>query len=82
MADAAADDPVCILAGEFLAICCWVGGVWRTICIAFEGNGGHGDGWKLSELLFESVILRFAFSQPYPKAIVVNDDSNVIWIIE
>ena len=82
MANAAGDDPVSILAGEFLTICCGVGRVWRTICIAFEGNGGHGDGRKLSELLFEFVILRFAFSQSNPKAIIVNHDGHVIPIIE
>ncbi len=54
----------------------------RTIGIAFEGNGGHGDGRKLSELLFELVILRFAFSQLDAKAIVVNHDSDVIRIVE
>ena len=40
--DAALDDPVRISAREFLGIGIAVR-VWRTICITFKGNGGHGD---------------------------------------
>jgi len=82
VANAARDDPVCILAGEFLAIGCGVGWVWSTIRIAFEGNSGHGDGREHRELLFEIVKLWFAFGQSEPKAIVVNHDGHVIRIIE
>jgi len=80
--DAAGDGPVCVFAGESLAIGRRISRVWCTICIAFEGNRRHGDGRKLSELLFELVILRFAFSQSDPEAIVVNNNSNVIRIVE
>ena len=82
VANAAGDDPVCILAGEFLTICCWVRSVRRPICIAFESNSGHGDGRKLSELLFEFVILRLALSQSDAKAIIVNHDGDVVRIVE
>ena len=80
--DAAGDDPACIFACELLAIGCRVRRVWRTVGIAFKGDGGHGDGRKLSELLFEFVILRFAFRQSNSPAIVVNHDGDMIRIVE
>ena len=82
MADASVDDPVFIFPREFLAIGCWVSRVWCTIGVAFQGNGGHADVRKLSELLLEFVVLRFAFSQSDAKAIIVNHDGDVIRIVE
>jgi len=82
VADAAGNDPVCIFSGEFLAIGRWGRWVWRTICIAFKSNGGRGDGRKQGELLFEFLVLRFAFSQRDPKAIIVNHYGYVIRIVE
>ena len=82
VANGAADDPVCILAGEFLTISGLVGRVWRTSCITFKGICRHGDDRKLSELLCKFVMLRFAFSQPSPKAITVNHEGDVIRIVD
>ena len=82
VADAAGDDAAVIFAGEFLAIGRWVRRVRRTIGVAFEGDGGHGDCGKLRELLFEFVILRFAVSKSEAKAVVVNHDGDVIGIVE
>jgi len=82
VADAARDEPVVILAREFPAIGRWIRGVWGTIRIAFESNCGHGNGRKLGELLFEVVVLGFAFSQSDPPAIVVYNDGDMIRIVE
>ena len=57
--DAALDDPVRISAREFLGIGIAVR-VWRTICITFKGNGGHGDDRTFGKPLFRIVMFRVA----------------------
>src|SRR5579883_2741660 len=54
----------------------------RTIGIPFEGNGGNSDHRSFGKSLFQNVIVRFAFSQTEPPAIVMDDDANVIGIVE
>ena len=63
MPDAAIDGSVRIFAGEFLKIGAGLR-VWRTIGIAFKGNGGHGNDRTYGEPLFQIVIFWLALVQP------------------
>ncbi len=56
--------------------------VWCPIGIAFQRNGGHGDGRSLSKLLFQFVILWLAFGQTEPPAIIMDHDADMIRIVE
>src|SRR5437762_5687707 len=56
--------------------------MWCTIGIALERNSGHGDDRTLRKSLFQIVILRLAFSEAEPPAIIVDHDGDVIRIIE
>src|SRR5580698_4222895 len=53
-----------------------------TIGIAFKGDCRNGDDRIFSELIFEIVVLRLAFSQAQPKAVIMNHDSDVVRIVE
>ena len=81
MPDAAFYVAVRILAGELLGIGTGIR-VWRTIGITFQGNRGHGDDRTFRKPLLQFVILRFAFSQAEPPAIVVDDDADMIRVLE
>ena len=81
MPDAARDDPVRISAREFPGIGTGVR-VWCTIGIAFKRNRGHGDVGTFGEPLFQLVILRLAFSQSEPPAIIMDHDADMIRIVE
>src|SRR2546425_5714423 len=71
--DAALDDPVHISAQEFLGIGTGVR-VWCPIGIAFKRHRGHGDVWSCGEPLFQLVIVRLAFGQSQPPAIIMDHD--------
>ena len=79
--DATFDDPMRIFAREFLGIGTGVR-VWRAIGIAFKGNGGHSDDRTFGKPLFQIVILRLAFSQAEPPAVIMDHDADVIRIVE
>ena len=81
MPDAALDDPVRIFAREFLGVGAGVQ-VWCPIGIAFQRNGGHGNVRTLSKPLFQLIIVRLAFGQPEPPAIIVDHDADMIRIVE
>jgi hypothetical protein len=59
--DAALDDPVLIVAREFLGIGTGIR-VWCTIGITFKGNGRHGDDRAFGKP-FQIVMSRLAFGQ-------------------
>src|SRR5438552_1832706 len=79
--DAARHGPMRILAREFLGIGAAVR-MWRTICIAFEGNGGHAYERALGQPLFQIVVSGLAFNEREPPPTVMDHDGDVIWIIE
>src|SRR5215217_6162417 len=81
VANAALDDPVRIFAREFLGIGPGVR-VGCTIGITFKGYGGHGDDRTFGKPLFQIVILRFAFSQAEPPAVIMDHDADVIRVVE
>ena len=60
--DAAADDPVRILARKLLAVGVGVR-VWRTIGITFKRDGGYGDDRAFGKPTFQVIVFCFAFSQ-------------------
>ncbi len=78
--DAALDEPVRIFAGEFLGIGTGVR-VWCTIGITLKSNGGHGDDRTFGKPLFQIVVLRLAFSQAQPPAVIMNHYSNMVRIV-
>jgi len=57
-------------------------GVRRAVGVAFEGDGGHGDGRELGELPFQVVVLRLARGQADPPAVVVDHDRDVVGVVE
>ena len=73
--------PVRIFAREFLGIGTGVR-MRRTIGITFKRNRRHGDDRTCGKPLFQIVILRFAFSQSEPPAIIMDHDADVIRIVE
>src|SRR6266480_4764036 len=79
--DATRDESVRILAREFLGI---GGGIrmWCTVAIAFHRNGRHRDDRSCSKPLFQVVILRLAFGQAYPPAVIVDHDADVIGVVK
>src|SRR4051812_38347020 len=79
--DTALDDAVCIFGREFLGIRAG-GRVRRPIGIAFKGDGGHGDDRSLGEPLFQIVVLRLAFRQAEPPAVVMDYDADMIRVFE
>jgi len=62
MPDAAVDDPVFVLAGEFAGVGAGVR-VRRTVGVALQGDGGHGDGREIGEPPLQVVVLRLAGGQ-------------------
>ena len=81
MPDAARDDPVRIAAREFPGIGTGVQ-VRCPIGIAFKRHCGHGDVRTFGEPLFQIVILRLAFSQSEPPAIIMDHDADMIRIVK
>src|SRR5437870_6256859 len=71
--DAARDGPMRILAREFLSIgaAVWM---WRTIGIAFEGNGGHADDRTLGKPPFRILVFGLALSQREAPPVVMDHD--------
>src|SRR3954465_923823 len=81
VADAACDQPVLILAGEFLCIGAGIR-VRSTIGGTLESDGRQGDRRECGKPLFEFVVLRLTLRKAEPPAVVVDDDADVIRIIE
>src|SRR5579864_4541875 len=79
--DAACDDPVFIAAREFPGIGTGVR-VWCAIGIAFKSDSRYGDVRSFSKPLFQIVIFGLAFSQSEPPAIIMDHDTDMIWIVE
>ena len=78
--DAALNDPVRILAREFLGIGTAVR-VWCTMSITFKSHGGHSNDRTFRQPLFGIVILRFAFSQAKPPAVIMDHDADMIRVV-
>ena len=79
--DAARDDPMRIFARELLGIRTGVR-VRRPIGIPFQGNGGHSNDRSFGQPLFEIVILRLAFRQAEPPAVIMDHNADMIRIVE
>src|ERR1700686_3863900 len=79
--DASCDDPVRILPRELLGIRTGIG-MRRTVGITLEGDGGHRDDRTRREAPFEIVVLRLAFGEPEPPAVVMNPDADMSRIDE
>jgi hypothetical protein len=82
MPDAATDDPILIVAREFLAVERVVGIVRRPIGITFHANGGNRDRRSWRQLRFQGVVLRFAFHKSLAPAVVVDNDIDVVGVVE
>jgi hypothetical protein len=67
--DATTDDPAFMFAREFSPIGRW-GNMGRTIGIPVEGSGRHSDDRSSGKPLLEIIVLRLAFRQTDPPAIV------------
>src|SRR5262245_28917418 len=70
--DAASQEPVHVLAGECLCVGSRIR-IRRTVSIAFERDGGHGDDRTRRKLFFEIVVLRLAVGQSKPPPVVMDD---------
>ena len=56
--------------------------MWRTVGITFKGNRGDGNQWSCRQPLFQIVILRLAFSQSEPPAIIMDRNRDVVGVVE
>jgi len=54
----------------------------RTVGVALERDGGHGDDRTTGEPFLELVVFSLAFGQPQPPAIVMKSDGDVIRVVE
>src|SRR4051794_3767326 len=79
--DAALDDPVRIFARELLGVGAGVR-VWRTIGIALQGDGRHGDDRALGKPFFQIVIFWLAFGEAQPPTVIMNHDRDMIGVIK
>src|SRR5215472_15866898 len=70
-----------VLARKFLGVRTGVR-VWCAIDVTFQGDGRHGDGRSLGELLFYIIIFGLACSQAEPPAVIVNHNAHMIRIVE
>jgi hypothetical protein len=78
---AALDQPMRIPAGEFLRVGTGVR-VRGTVGVALERYGGHCDHREFSKPPFEVGVFRLPVSQAEPPAVIVNDDSNLVRVVE
>src|ERR1700733_4534393 len=79
--DAALDDPVLVLAGEFAG----VGAGVRVRCavgVPLQGDGGDGDSRKAGQLPLQVVVSRLSRGQAEPPAVIVDHDRDVVGIVE
>jgi hypothetical protein len=81
VADAAADGPVRIFAREHFGIGAGFR-MRRTVGVAFQGDGGHGDDRGASKPLFQIVVFRLAFRETEPPAVIMDHDADMIGIVE
>src|SRR5258705_11036311 len=79
--NAAFDQPVRILAREFLGVGAGLR-MRRAVGVAFHGDGRHGDDREFGKPLFQGVELRLAFRETKPPTVVVNRDGDMIGIVE
>ena len=81
MADAPVDQPMVISARELGAIGGRIG-VRRPVCIAFHRDRGDRHRRAGGQFRFQRIILRLAFGQAQPPAIIVDDDRDMVGIDE
>ncbi|MCY1291475.1 hypothetical protein D9M70_406620 [compost metagenome] len=53
-----------------------------AVGIALERDGRNGNGRERSELLFETVILRFALGEAEAPAVIVDRDVDMVGVFE
>src|SRR4051794_18912116 len=81
VADAALDGAVRVAARELPGIGARVR-VRRPVGVALEGDRRHRDPGCFGEALLQLAVLRFAFREPQPPAVVVDHDLDVIRVVE
>src|SRR3954447_15553644 len=81
VADAALDGSVGVAARELPGVGARVR-VRRPVGVALEGDRRHRDNGPLGEAFLELAVLRFAFGEPEPPAVVVDHDLDVIRVVE
>ena len=81
MPHTALNDPVRIFARELPGVGTRIW-VWCTVGIPFERDGGNRDGRGLGKPLFQLIVLRFAFGQAEPPAVVMDHNADMIRIVE
>src|SRR5215472_19337065 len=79
--DAAGDEAVLVLAGEFLGVGAGVR-MRGAVGVAFHRDGGDRDDRAGGESLFQFVVFCLARGEREPPAIIMNHDRDVIWIVE
>ena len=79
--DPALDEPVLILAREFLGVRAGLR-MWCAVGITFQRNGGHGDDRARGKPLFQIVIFRLALSQAEPPAVIMDHNGDVLRVVE
>src|SRR5262249_27408622 len=79
--DAACDGPVLVVAGELAGVGAGVR-VRRAVGVAFERDGGHGDGPGGTPRRLQVVVVRLAGGQAQPPPIIVDHDGDVIGVVE
>src|SRR3954469_15302841 len=72
---------VCVFAREFPGVSTSVR-MRRAVGITLKCDGGNGDYGSRSQPPFKLVILRLAFGQSKPPAVVVDDDLYVVGVVE
>src|SRR3954467_15748408 len=77
--DAALDEPVLILAREFLGVRAGLR-VWCAVGITFKCDGRDRDNRECGQPRFQVVVFRLALSQAEPPTVIVNHDRDVIRI--
>jgi hypothetical protein len=72
----------CVRLPENFFVGCSVRGRRNAIGITIKGDRRHSDYGTFGKPLFQIVVLRVAFSQAQPPAVIVNHDADVIRIVE
>src|SRR6516164_738817 len=75
------DRAVRIISRKFLGVSGGFG-VWCTIGIAFERDGGYRDVGPCRQVLLQILVPGLALGKSQPPAIIVNDDGDMIRIVE
>lgn len=78
----ALDDSMRAFAGELHGAGCPIGSRRDAIGIAVKGDGRHSDNRAVGKSLSQVVVLRVAFSQAQPPAVVMDHDPDVVRVVE